>query len=143
MEGRAPRVVPTAVELSTLAAAVVGVGAVEVASVLSPQAATSKARAGSAMSARRRVRIVCIGVPFDFCGSTLWSRVEVSVLRRRVGSRRRAEGADMADDDRKRYWWNLNIDPNKEADAGRRMMLTIGLWLVVVVAILVIVVLVR
>ena len=49
----------------------------------------------------------------------------------------------MADDDRKRYWWNLNIDPNKEADAGRRMMLTIGLWLVVVVAILVIVVLVR
>ena len=35
----------------------------------------------------------------------------------------------MADDQRKRYWWNLNIDPDKEADTGGWMMRTIAIWI--------------
>jgi nitrogen fixation protein FixH len=44
---------------------------------------------------------------------------------------------------RKRYWWNLNIDPDKETDTGRRMMRTIAIWFAVIVALIVIIVVVR
>ena len=37
---------------------------------------------------------------------------------------------------RKIFWWNMPTDPNKSADADAKMMRTLLIWLVVVVAVI-------
>ena len=36
----------------------------------------------------------------------------------------------MGDDNRGRklFWWNMPVDPNKEAEEGRKMIMTLVVW---------------